>query len=674
MSFLRPVRMTKVGLIGLKTDRETVLSVLHDQGVIQVEPLSKETLAIFPPEATPELQRQVADQLLRIRGIRNALPATGQVVPQAFPTLDGLLAAARSVPIESTVTSLKREEERLQTERKALLDVLDLLSRFSFYPGPLDYFHLEHVLGFFGEARADSYGPLRSQITGIADVVFVESTGPETVRFILAVNSSQAEAVSRLAQQRGVVLTAAPSLNGTIAERKPELEARRTALDARLADIRNGLTELSKQWYAPVASIEEALTIEARKLEVYGRIGALETVFALEGWVPQRSLAPLQAALARATGDRTAFYTVPTTEEAPTLMDNPGWVRRFEFFIRFYSLPQSNEWDPTWIFALAFPLFFGFMLSDMGYGLVILGFSLWMVAGFPGRQYVPKFLKSFLKRIMPPSAMQSLAWTLIPASILAIVFGWFSQEFFGPLCATGVTCLPGPHYDPRSNLGDLFLVAGFIGLGMVVLGFTLGVLKAYYQQHRKEMLARLAGIAIAFGLTFLGLQLVSKTFQHLLGMLGVGSPATVVEIALLVLGVATILYSEGGQGLLALTEILSHILSYLRLVGILLSSVVVAILVNSVARGLFHTGLAGSVVLGVVFGGLILIGGQLFNVVLAVFEPGIQGARLIFVEHFSKFYTGNGKPFRPFGSRRTHTLPVAIGSATTMVLPPPPPP
>ena len=667
MGFLRPVLMTKVGVVGLKTDREWILSVLHDQGVIQVEPLSKPTLAIFPAEGTPDMQRQVADQLLRIRGIKSALPPTGPVVAQAFPTLDGLLAAARAIPIEGTVTALKREEDRLLTERKAVADLIDVLTRFSFYTGPLDYLHMEHLLGFFGEVPTERYAPLRAQIDAMADVVFLESPGPETVRFALAVNSDQAEAVSRLAQQRGVVLTSVPPLTGTIAERKPELEKRRGELDARLAEIRTQLADLAKVWYAPVASIEEGLTIEARKLEVYGRIGAGETVFALEGWVPLRSLPKLDAALSTATGGHTVFYKVPTTEEPPTLLDNPKWVRRFEFFIRFYALPQSDEWDPTWLFALAFPLFFGFMLSDMGYGLVILCFSLWMVAGFPGRQYVPGFLKRFLKRIMSPQAMQSLAWTLIPASLMAILFGWFSNEFFGPTVS-----LPGPHWDVRSNLGDLFLVAGFIGLTMVVLGFVLGALKAYYHHRPKEVTAKLAGISIAFGLTFLGLQLVSTTFKGLLGPLLLSTPATDVEIALLFAGIGAIFYAEGGQGMLALTEILSHILSFLRLVGILLSSVVVAILVNHIAGGLYHSGIAGSLVIGAIFGTLILVGGQIFNVVLAVFEPGIQGARLIFVETFSKFYTGNGRPFRPFGSRRVRTVPATIGFATVGVPPPPP--
>jgi V/A-type H+/Na+-transporting ATPase subunit I len=672
VAFLRPVRMAKIGVIGLKTDREAILSILHDQGVIQVEPLSKSTGAIFPPEATPEAQRQVADELLRIRGIKSALPPMGPVVAQAFPARDGLLAAARAIPIEGTVTSLKKEEDRLLTERKSVVDRIDLLTRFSFYTGPLDYLHLDHLLGFFGEMPVENYDTLRAQISAMADVTFLESPGPQTVRFVLAVNTDQADAVSRLAQQRGLVLAAVPPLNGTIAERAPELEKRLAQLDGRLAEIRGQLGALAKDWYPRVAAIEEALTIEARKLDVYGRIGAGESVFTLEGWVPVRSLPTLEAALSTATRDRTVFYTVPTEDEAPTLLDNPKWVRRFEFFIRFYALPQSDEWDPTWLFALAFPLFFGFMLSDMGYGLVILLFSLWMVAGFPGRRYVPGALKGFLKRIMSPQAMQSLAWTLIPASIMAIIFGWFSSEFFGPISNYSTLVLPGPHWDVRTNLGDLFLVAGFIGLVMVVLGFVLGALKAYYHHHRKEMIAKFAGISIALGLTFLGLQLVSKTFQRLLGTLGAFPPATIVELVLLFGGIGAIFFAEGGQGMLALTEILSHILSFLRLVGILLSSVVVAILVNHIAGGLYHTGIAGSLALGAIFAIIVLLGGQIFNVVLAVFEPGIQGARLIFVETFSKFYTGNGRPFRPLSSKRVRTLPTPIGFGAADAPPPPP--
>ena len=110
------------------------------------------------------------------------------------------------------------------------------------------------------------------------------------------------------------------------------------------------------------------------------------------------------------------------------------------------------------------------------------------------------------------------------------------------------------------------------------------------------------------------------------------------------------------MAILGLIEIVSHILSYTRLVGILLASVVLDRRGDRRRRAssppsAFPVGLIAGIVIVVVI--------QLFNIILGVFEPGIQGARLIFVENFSKYFTGNGRAFRPFGSRRQHTLPHA---------------
>jgi V/A-type H+/Na+-transporting ATPase subunit I len=124
------------------------------------------------------------------------------------------------------------------------------------------------------------------------------------------------------------------------------------------------------------------------------------------------------------------------------------------------------------------------------------------------------------------------------------------------------------------------------------------------------------------------------------------------------------------NGAMSIIEVISHILSYTRLVGILLASIILALVINTIGGGL----VGGGAVVGIVGGLVIIVVGQSFNVILGVFEPGIQGARLIFVEYFSKFYHGNGKPFRPFGGRRTHTEPTvtADGLAPAPILQSPP--
>jgi V/A-type H+/Na+-transporting ATPase subunit I len=661
MGFLRPVAMEKIGVVALKSDRESVVTLFHDLGVVQVEPLEKATGQLLPTEPTSELQRKVADQLLRFRGLKETLPRPAAVPPRSFSSLDELLKECATVDIDSRVGALAREEDALRSEGATVSETISLLEKFSFYTDRLELLRLQHVLGFFGEADRKVYPAVRDELGRTADVLLLESPGEKTMRFVVATNLEKAEAVSRLAQQRGILLTAAPPISGTIPEALPRLTARKLAIAARREEIRAELATIGAEWGARVAVLEEALSIENRKLDIFSKMGAGRSVFALEGWVPARSRGPLERLLAKRTGDRAWVYPIPTTEMPPTLLDNPPGVRKFEFFIRFYSLPESTEWDPTFIFAFVFPILFGFMLSDWGYGLSILSISVWMLVGFPGGRRIPRMIKGFPKMIMGPATMQSLAWTLLPGAVIAIVLGLITNEAFG-------AHLPFYHglYDPFRSVGLLFIIAGFIGLAMVSFGFVLGALKEAFRHHRSGVYARTGGLLFAWGIAFLGLQLVSRlTFQPLLGVLAAPwKPAAVpaaewVELALMVVGVVLLLLGEGGQGFIALTEILSHVLSYVRLVGILVSSIVIALIVNKIGGGLLVNGTA----LGAFAGAVVLVGGQAFNLILGVFEPGIQGARLIFVEHFSKYYSGNGEEFHPFGSRRTHTLPTVVTSA-----------
>ncbi|EQD38458.1 V-type ATP synthase subunit I, partial [mine drainage metagenome] len=248
--------------------------------------------------------------------------------------------------------------------------------------------------------------------------------------------------------------------------------------------------------------------------------------------------------------------------------------------------------------------------------------------------HLPKSLRGFVTMIMGPKGMQLLARTLIPGCLLAIGLGITFNAYFGAALPfyTGL-------FDPLRQASKLLLIAGYLGLGMVTLGFGLGAAKAYFHHHRRELLARVGGILFAWGIAGIGLLVIYKAFA-------VTNVLSDLSIAAIGLGLAFIVGGEGAQGLMALTEIVSHILSYLRLVGILLASVILALVINTVTWGMFvgnGTSLATHIVY-IVIALVILVVGQGFNLVLGVFEPGIQGARLIFVEHFSKFYEGNGRP------------------------------
>jgi len=652
--FLRPTRMVKVGLVGLKDDRDAILSVLHDLGVVQVETIQKEALQYLEPERGSDIQRTVGDQVVRFRGLKAALPATGDGAPRAFRDLAELLEVARSVPIDDEVGALKREEDRLITDRKARQDEIALLRRHAYYADRLEYLHGPSILSFFGEASPEAFEGLRPELP--RDVHLVARPGQDPVLFLAVVPTAEADGVARAAQVRQVTLTTVPRRTGTPSEVLPQLESEQHQIEGRLAEIAARLGEISRAWYSTVLALEEGFAIENRKLELYTRFGAADRTFALEGWVPELERPRLEAAVEAATGGRAVLYPVATTETPPTKMENPRGIRWYEFFIRFYSLPQADEWDPTWVFAVVFPIFFGLMLGDWGYGLVILSICLWMIAGFPGRTKLPGGLRRFLTRIMSPTSMRSLAYTLVPGCLVGIAAGVVFNSFFG------FQVLPTPYIDPVSKVGvsQLLLLAGYIGLGMVTFGFALGALKEYFHHHIRGAFGKIGGIAFAWGITIIGLGMIR-------GQLDPSThPVVVLGIALLIAGALLLIGGEGIQmGGMGVIEVVSHVLSYTRLVGILLASAVLALVAKIVGTGLAGGGSLG----GLIAGALIIFVVAGFNIVLGVFEPGIQGARLIFVENFSKYYTGNGKPFRPLGTRRKHT--VAPSAAPAVAASPP---
>jgi V/A-type H+/Na+-transporting ATPase subunit I len=648
---LRPVRMEKVGFIGLRDDQERILTLLHDLRVAQIEPLSPAAMAELAPERGTETLRRVGDEALRFRGLLSALPAVGPVKPRRFDSLAEVLAATKTVPIDDEVAALRREDDQLVTEEKGIRDVVSLLDKLSFYHEPLEYLRSANLLSFYGEATPEAFANLRAAMPPTADAqVIAGPADEETARFLIVLRIAGADALSRTAQTHGVRLTVVPALFGNPSDVKSDSLERESEIASRRAEIAKRLHAIAAKWYPTVAAIYEALEVENRKSEVLAKLGAGRATFALEAWVPARDVARLEAVVQELTGGRVYFYKVPTAEEPPTIMSNPRGVRRFEFFIRFYSLPQASEWDPTLIFSIVFPIFFGIMLADWGYGLTILLISVWMIRGFPGAQYLPRMGRNFVKLIMGPRGMQQLAWALLPGCAIAIGLGFLFDAFFGAhvfQMLFGWTPIADPLHNP-AQVGTLLLIAGYIGLGMVTLGFALGALKEYFHHHPRGAIGKVGGIAFAWGIAFFGLQVIHA---HT-----IPPPFTIVtdlSIAGLALGVVMLVVGEGALGILGLIDIVSHILSYTRLVGILLASVVLAVVINDIAVLAWH---GGGPVVGLFVAAVVLVCGQAFNVILGVFEPGIQGARLIFVEHFSKYYTGNGQPFRPFGAARTHTV------------------
>jgi len=675
--------MAKIAIMGLRKNQQTTVSILHDMEILQLEPLSKDVLAIVKNERDNELTRQVSDQLLRVKALMTVLPSIPVTVTKRFDSIDDLLQTANSIDVDEQVASIEKEKEALLTEIKDIENNLKLVEEFSFFPEDLKILRLSSATSYFGRITSDKFEEFKKAVNAHPnDIMLYTKAEKELTHLILVVFPTiSSDEFANIIQTHNVKIEAVPNLNGKpneiITNQKSNLQTK----NQRLKQINDELNKISEKHYANLVEVEEQLQIENKKLEVISNLGVTKDAFAMEGWIPKSKLGQVKSTLEKFT-DGTIIYELETKKEekAPTLMNNPGRFRLFEAFIRFYSLPQSKEFDPTMVFALIFPIFYGLMIGDTGYCLVILLVCLWVIRrvekGKRNLNIMPIQLRSFAMLILKKRQMVKLSKAMIPGCVVGIVLGVIFDLHFGfhlngyvfdLLASVGVTGLPEPgeilnrpsqaFLDPIHNAGKLLLYAGYIGIGFVSFGLILGVIDCIREGEKKEALVKIGWLAVGWGIVLLGLALISgdainPTWDRLIEV----NPIAYMYYVLIFGGIALMVScdkSKGAMKVMALMEvatIISHILSYTRLIGILLASVILAHTIDYIFLKSINIGLPLAA-LGI----MILFIGHLFNIIIGVFEPGIQGARLVYVEYFSKFYRGNGRKFSPFGSLRRFT-------------------
>jgi V/A-type H+-transporting ATPase subunit I len=372
---LYPEKMSRVRIIGSNSRRHSIISSIHDAGFLQLEPVDPAIEKILDRGVSGDQYRKLSTLLQKFRSYEMILPPIEVKSRMGMIPLDKLLEEAEKINIGSDLESLKDSETDIQGELKEIsmrLYALDLIEGLTY---DLSIYNNSFVTSYVAIAKEEKIQPeLIKQRIPEASVFPLQSGN-----YIVSIPENLESEFGKAAADQSFDLLHIPVMSGSPSEYRSMLLDKRKNAEESLKVVRNDLMDMSKTYYEKVVQYREALEIEARKLDVSEKLSSTKNAFVMEGWIPSKRIDELKGTVDRASAGASVVSLVETDEEPPTLFNNPRRFRLFEFFVRFYSLPQSTEFDPTLIFGIIFPIFFGIMVGDWGYGLIILVGAIWLV-------------------------------------------------------------------------------------------------------------------------------------------------------------------------------------------------------------------------------------------------------------------------------------------------------
>ncbi|WP_337475991.1 V-type ATP synthase subunit I [Acidaminococcus timonensis] len=610
--------MQKLTLYALKADRDALLLALQKDGsvMLELEAGSKS----LPGAETVSAQLDKTGAVLQFlvqNGAKNPLfPQKEQVSYPDFlkETGEGKRLTEQLDTTASKIASLESEAAALRTQAESLQPWLQLdipLEQLSF----TETTHC-HV-GFLPEKELPAFQEGMAKL--LADWKTYGDGQDGRALVVLAYNRDE-EAVKHLLKEHDFSEAVLPKRSGTAAQVQQELLQEAKEREDKIARLQQETKDILPRKQQVELYYDQLSTTHERLQN-----GGVETVsaFKVQGWVRKNRTRRVEKVIQSVTDAYQLTFADPAEGEIPpTVLENGKLVEPYESVVELYSLPKAGSIDPDLIMAPFHFIFFGMMLSDAGYGLVL-----------------TVMLYFALKKFKPTGFARQLALVIFFGSISTVLWGamfggWFGLEW-KPLLFV-------PMKEPLKMLALCF------GLGAIHL--VAGMLVKVYMLLRDGDVMGAVCDQISWLIMFLGfflMALVPGPIGKYLAWLGAGiiilfGGREKKGIVSRLLGGLLTLYNISGY--------LSDLLSYSRIFALGLATGVIAMVINTVAQMLWSAG-----PVGIVAAILVLLAGHYFNIIINVLGAFVHSSRLQYIEFFGKFYEAGGRAFLPLALRTKFT-------------------
>jgi len=619
-------KMQKIRIVALQNRKYEIIRELHKKGAIDIRKSSlavaDDSIVEFPVLSELLIRYKSAEAILKRYVDKKLLKK--HTAPQKQLERDQLITKAQSLWVVQDVFALNDRKNEISGEMDEIKEARELAR--NFVGMGIDFSKLKsdalafRAFSVLKNARKKVYSEM-AKLKG--DYEIMDTKTKSSVTLFIAYKKGNEAPLGTFASLRGISEIDIDNryLDATAEEVLARLDRSCKKLKHEKVEIDEMLKKHAAESYLKVAAVIEMLSVESERAEVSMNFKKTGSTFIVEGWVLKRNVEPLRKDLLRLTDGKLILDLLETDELAPTLTNRPEFLRPFDFVVSFVSLPRSDEIDPTWIFILTFPILYGLMISDVGYGIMSF------------------LLATLLIKISDPDGLLSNAskiWRISAFSI--IVFGFLSNQYFGLQLNQYFTTFTG--FDWIKDLTTILGACILFGIAHIVIGLALGFVNKYRHGHMKLAISKLSSIVLVISGTVAIAGMFFGVFDP-----GIASLALYVAIAS-----AIVTFVASGIEATEMASLIAHPLSYARLLGFGLGSVIIAMIIN-----MFFTPSLSSGVLGFSLTLVIFILLHFFNMIIGIFEGIIQAVRLNVVEFFSKFYEGNGIRFSPFYYKRRYT-------------------